>query len=157
MLFLDLNHFLEWPDVAICMEPLFKNKNLFEEFHSRIQNKTFANMVEFQSEVDQVFFKAQDIIQGVLIGNNYLDAVKPNATKFEIKSPLVTTIQSDYQRNGACAVLSLETAKNMMIENGYDQYLKEKDSDFTAVIYLKVCYLSVRRKNSSAFTLLKPG
>ena len=54
------------------------------------------------------------------------------------KSPLVKTIQTDYQRYGACAVLSLETAKNMMIENGYDQYLNEKDSDFTAVIYLKV-------------------
>ena len=41
-------------------------------------------MIEFQSEVDQVFFKAEDIIQGVLIGDNYLDAVKPNSTKFEI-------------------------------------------------------------------------
>ena len=51
---------------------------------------------------------------------------------------MVKTIQTDYQRYGACAVLSLETAKNMMIENGYDQYLNEKDSDFTAVIYLKV-------------------
>jgi hypothetical protein len=59
---------------------------------------------------------------------------------------LVTTYQSDYQRNGACAVLSLETAKKMMVENGYDQYTKEKDSDFTAIIYLKVCYLSISRK-----------
>ena len=41
-------------------------------------------MIEFQSEVDQVFFKAKDIIQGVLIGDNYLDAVKTNSTKFEI-------------------------------------------------------------------------
>ena len=72
------------------------------------------------------------------------------------KSPLVKTIQTDYQRYGACAVLSLETAKNMMIENGYDQYLNEKDSDFTAVIYLKVC-LSVRKKILSAITLLRPG
>ena len=55
---------------------------------------------------------------------------------------MVTTIQTDYQRYGACAVLSLETAKNMMIENGYDQFLNEKDSDFTAVIYLKVGNLS---------------
>ena len=59
-------------------------------------------------------------------------------TWYTLKSPLVTTIQTDYQRYGACAVLSLETAKNMMIENGYDQYLNEQDSDFNAVIYLKV-------------------
>ena len=69
---------------------------------------------------------------------------------------MVITIQTDYQRYGACAVLSLETAKNMMIENGYDQYLNEKDSDFTAVIYLKVCLL-VRIKAISAFTLLRTG
>ena len=100
-------------------------------------------MDEFQNEVDQVFFKAEDIIQGVLIGDNYLDAFKPNATIFEIKSPLVTTYQVDYQRNGACAVLSLETAKKLMTKNGYDQYLKEKDSDFSAIIYLKVCYSSI--------------
>ena len=31
-----------------------------------------------------------------------------------------------------------------MIENGYDHYLNEKDSEFTAVIYLKVYYLSVK-------------
>ena len=128
------------------MEPLFKDKKRFEEFHSKIQREIFTNIIEFQSEVDQVFFKAEDIIQGVLIGDNYLDAVKPNATNFEIKAPLVTTYQSDYQRNGACAVLSLETAKKMMVENGYDQYSKEKDSDFTAIIYLKVCYLSISRK-----------
>jgi hypothetical protein len=146
----DLDQSLEWPDIGICMEPLFKNKNLFEEFHSRVQRETFTNMDEFQNEVDQVFFKAEDIIQAVLIGDNYLDAVKPNGTKFEIKSPLVTTYQVDYQRNGACAVLSLEIAKKMMIENGYDQYSKEKDSDFTAIIYLKVCFLSVRRKIPSA-------
>ena len=79
-----MNHFLEWPDVAICMDPLFKDKKMFEEFHSKIQRETFTNMIEFQSEVDQVFFKAKDIIQGVLIGDNYLDAVKPNSTKFEI-------------------------------------------------------------------------
>ena len=79
-----MNNFLEWPDVAICMDPLFKDKKTFEEFHSKIQKKIFTNMIEFQSEVDQVFFKAQDIIQGVLIGDSYLDAVKPNSTKFEI-------------------------------------------------------------------------
>ena len=79
-----MNHSLEWPDVAICMDPLFKDKKMFEEFHSKIQREIFTNMIEFQSEVDQVFFKAKDIIQGVLIGDNYLDAVKPNSTKFEI-------------------------------------------------------------------------
>ena len=145
-----MDHTLEWPDIGICMEPLFKNKDLFFEFHRKIQRETFTNMDEFQYEVDQVFFKAEDIIQGVLIGDSYLDAFKPNAAKFEIKSPLVTTYQVDYQRNGACAVLSLETAKKLMIEHGYDQYSKEKDSDFNAAIYLKVCFLSVRRKIPSA-------
>ena len=70
-------------------------------------------------------------------------------TWYTHKSPLVTTIQTDYQRYGACAVLSLETAKNMMIENGYDQFLNEKDSDFTAVIYLKVGNLSGKVHSSS--------
>ena len=79
-----MKNFLEWPDVAICMDPLFKDKKSFEEFHSKIQREIFANLIEFQSEVDQVFFKAEDIVQGVLIGDNYLDAVKPNSTKFEI-------------------------------------------------------------------------
>ena len=76
-------------------------------------------------------------------------------TWFTHKSPLVKTIQTDYQRYGACAVLSLETAKNMMIENGYDQYLNEKDSDFTAVIYLKVRFFYQLGEKSMKFSRKK--
>ena len=71
------------------MAPIFKDKNEFEEFHSKIQNKSFANLTEFQSEADKVFFKAEDVVQGILMGETYLDAFMPNAKDFEIKSPLV--------------------------------------------------------------------
>ena len=130
---------LEWPDIAVCMEPFFKDKELFENFSVKAKSRLFKNSEEFQAEVDQVFFKSEEIIQAVLIGNSYVDAFDTkNIKSYEIKPPLIKTVQADYKRIGACAVLSLMTAKKMMIERGYDAFAKEKDSNFVTIIYLKV-------------------
>ena len=142
-----MSHEIVWPDVAICREPLFKDEELFEKFHVKADNKSFHNFDEFREEVDQAFYKAEEIIQDVIFGDSYLNSfyeknethqLIPNAKSYEIKPPLVKRVQADFLRTGSCAILSLMTAKKIMIEKGYTKFSDENDSDFIAIIYLKV-------------------
>ena len=143
-----MNHELEWPDIAVCMEPFFKDKELFENFSVKAKSRLFKNSEEFQAEVDQVFFKSEEIIQAVLFGKSYPDAFSiKNIKSYEIKPPLIKTVQADYKRIGACAVISLMSAKQIMIKRGYEAFSKEKDSSFITIIYLKVFLINILKYN----------
>lgn len=125
---------LKWPDVALCMNPVFKNKTEYAQFMDKAGKKEFQSLEEFNDEVKKVFYRQpMDILEAVMIGQTYsntFDGMVP------LTEPIVKSVQVDFDRNGFCAILSMEEGKKFLIQRGL---VKENaiDADFMAAIMVK--------------------
>ena len=130
---------IDWPDISVCMGQIYKNKTIFENFIERATIMNFENEEKFKSVINATYYNQPgDIIQGILFGSRLKNAIKNGYEKdLDIKPPIVKSIQVDYFRSGACAVFSTKEAKKVIDQSG-EIFGTGPDSDFTAVLFLKV-------------------
>ena len=131
---LDQVKLLAWPDVAICPNPIFKDKEKFLNFEKKLAEKRFKSLEEFQLEASEVYYSGPtEVVVELFMGDSYGRTIN---NPIDLQSVL-EVYPVDYSRTGLCHIISLEEAKKISIEKGYIKE-GEKDSDFWAIFAVKI-------------------
>lgn len=124
--FLEMQSPIQWPSVMICLMPAYKNKSANDLFAQKSFEKSFESQDEFDEMGSKVFFdQHEDFLRGLFFGENYPD------NDIKVEEPLAEINQEDYERYGKCLTISLELARQQLIEQG-KMKSNQMDDDFIA-------------------------
>ena len=117
----------KWPSLIICRNPIVKNQTAFE---------TFMQTMDSGAEAEAFFTNVSDYLYDVAIATDPLSMFTDTSLRWPLRPPYVSNFLSEYQYQGYCVEISLESIRKAKIQRGE---LKKEDPDhrFSVVLWLK--------------------
>ena len=120
--------------MAICKIPAIKNEEKHSEFFGKIQQGKY----DTEAEKAAYFSDPSDFLWDIAVAtDDYLHMYSDKNLRWPLREPYVSMFLADYQFNGYCVEVSLESIRQEMIKSGKING-NDKDSRFTAALWLKV-------------------
>ena len=80
---------LDWPEIAICLNPFYQNQTLFNQMVKMGMSMSFQNMDHFDEVAKTVFYQdVNEVIQGFLFGRSENEAVFKGTDRVNIMNPM---------------------------------------------------------------------
>ena len=118
----------KWPSLIICRNPIVKNQTAF---------LTFTQTMDSEAEGEAFFTNVTDYLYDLALAQEPLDLFKDDPTlRWPLQKPYVSNFLGEYQYQGYCVEISLESIRKAKIQRGE---LQEGDPDhrFSVVLWLK--------------------
>ena len=116
-----------------------KNGSKYQAFMQKGQNKSFANLNEFEELAEETFYKNPDeFITALAISKDYQQIQTSNGIYLKPTSPFVNINIMDFEYFGYCASVSFEALRTQLGNQKEINQQEENDSNFVAIIWLKV-------------------